>query len=82
MVLKMLGKICEGSIFQGFPTPKVKSPKEEKETKYTLTFHAEGKKNISKIEKLETRQKGLQIILPTNVINACLRLFVFISAEQ
>ena len=30
----------------------------------------------------KTRQKGLQIILPTNVINARLRLFVFISARS
>ena len=33
---------------KGFQLPKVKSPqkkKEEKEMKYTLAFHAEGKKN-------------------------------------
>ena len=31
-------------MFKGFPTPKVESPK-EKETKYTLAFDAEGKKD-------------------------------------
>ena len=29
-------------------TKKVKCPKEEKETKYTLAFHAEGKNNTSR----------------------------------
>ena len=49
LVLKMLGKILYGLMFKGFPsqTPqKVKCPKKEKkekETKYTLAFHAEGK---------------------------------------
>ena len=46
----MLGKIHYRSMFKGFPKPKkVKCPKKEKEkkkeeTKYTLAFHAEGKK--------------------------------------
>ena len=38
-------------MFKGFPTKKVKCPQEKKkkeETKYTLAFHAEGKK-VSRI---------------------------------
>ena len=37
---------CRNEHSKRFPTPRVKSPQEEekKEMKYTLAFHAEGKK--------------------------------------
>ena len=58
----------------------IKSGSRKELSKFLASKHKYPRPSLQMKQK--TRPKGLQIILPTNVINASLCLFVFVSAQS
>ena len=57
---------CRNEHSKRFPTPKVKIPQEKeekKEMKYSLAFHAEGKKGTERNESVA--RPGIVLMVPT-----------------